>query len=147
MKREPLSTLTDWFLKTNELMRFKNEFNETWREQGLDAVICPAMPCVANTSGVDAQLLSAVTYTSLYNVVNFPAGIVPVTKVTKSDVTKTMDPSVYIAKTGIEKIIQADSEGTEGLPVGIQVVGVPYTEELVLRVMAELEKALKTNTQ
>ena len=38
-----------------------------------------------------------------------------------------------------------DSEGTEGLPVGIQVVGRPYTEELVLRLMTELDGALKAN--
>ncbi|GFS03583.1 fatty-acid amide hydrolase 1 [Elysia marginata] len=143
MKREQIRTMKDWFLKANEAKKFRKEFTETWREQGLDAVICPCMPCVANTSGVDGQLLSAVTYTSLYNVVNFPAGTLPVTKVTKTDVAKTMDSSFYEAKTGIEKIIQADSEGTEGLPVGIQIVGLPYTEELVLRLMRELDNALK----
>ncbi|RUS89418.1 hypothetical protein EGW08_002791 [Elysia chlorotica] len=140
-----LLTLTDWFLKTNEAKKFRKEFTETWRDQGLDAVVCPCMPCVASTTGVDGQLLSAVTYTSLYNVVNFPAGTLPVTRVIKSDVTKTMDSSFYDAKTGVEKIIREDSEGTEGLPVGIQVVGLPYTEELVLRVMAELDGALRAN--
>lgn len=144
MKREQLRTITDWLLKTSETKKFKKEFNEKWQEQGLDAVICPCMPSVALTTGVDGQLLSTVTYTSLYNVVNFPAGVLPITKVTKSDVTKTMDPSFYEAKTGIEKIIQADSEGTEGLPVGIQVVGLPYTEEMVLRLMKELDSALKS---
>lgn len=29
--------------------------------------------------------------------------------------------------------------GAEGLPVNVQVVGLPYQEELVLRVMKELE--------
>ncbi|GFR91180.1 fatty-acid amide hydrolase 1-like, partial [Elysia marginata] len=151
MKREQMKTITDWFLKANEAKKFRKEFTKTWQEQGLDAVICPCMPCVATTSGVDAQLPTAVTYTSLYKrgvhayVVNFPAGSLPVTKVTKSDVAKTMDSSFYEAKTGIEKIIQADSEGTEGLPVGIQVVGLPYTEELVLRLMRELDSALKAD--
>ncbi|GFO19051.1 fatty-acid amide hydrolase 1 [Plakobranchus ocellatus] len=144
MRRESLRTITDWFLKTNEAKSYRKAFTETWLEQGLDAVICPCMPCVATTTGVDGKLLASVTYTSLYNVVNFPAGTLPVTKVTKSDVDKTMDSSYYNAKTDIEKILQEDSVGTEGLPVGIQVVGLPYNEELVLRIMTELETALKS---
>ncbi|KAK3767218.1 hypothetical protein RRG08_018088 [Elysia crispata] len=127
MKWEQIRTLTDWFLKTNEAKKFRKEFTETWREQGLDAVICPCMPCVATTTGVDGRLLSAVIYTSLYNVVNYPAG------------------SHYQLPQSPKKIIREDSEGTEGLPVGIQVVGLPFTEELVLRVMTELDAALKAS--
>lgn len=48
----------------------------------------------------------ALSYTSLYNVVNYPAGTLPVTTVTSSDVAKTMSSTFYKAETNIEKLIQ-----------------------------------------
>ena len=44
-----------------------------------------------------------VTYTTLYNVLNYPAGSVPVTKVTAIDETKMKD---YPTKRAYEKFIK-----------------------------------------
>lgn len=37
-----------------------------------------------------------------------------------------------------------DSAGTVGLPIGIQCIGLPYQEEVVLRLMQELDAALRS---
>ena len=37
-------------------------------------------------------------------------------------------------------------EGSEGLPVCVQVVGLPWREEVVLRTMSEIETALAVST-
>ena len=36
-----------------------------------------------------------------------------------------------------------NAQGSEGLPVGIQVIGLPYEEERVLGMMAKLEQKIK----
>ena len=36
-----------------------------------------------------------------------------------------------------------DSEGSEGLPVSVQCVGLPFQEEMVLRVMSDIDTTLK----
>lgn len=48
-------------------------------------------------------IAGGVTYTTLYNVLNFPAGCVPVTKVTAQDETNMAN---YPSKTGTEKFIK-----------------------------------------
>ena len=39
----------------------------------------------------------------------------------------------------------AEAESAVGLPLGVQVIGKPYTEELVLHAMSQLEGAVKTH--
>ncbi|RUS72451.1 hypothetical protein EGW08_019783 [Elysia chlorotica] len=105
------------------------------------------MPTAAPMAGTDKKLLSCSSYTAIWNVLNYPAGIVPVTKVTSGDVAKTFDPTCFPAKTKTEQMMRDDARGSEGLPITVQVAGLPYTEEMVLRVMAELEGAIKSKFQ
>ena len=49
------------------------------------------------------------------------------------------DPS---ADDGMAKLARKMCAGSAGLPVGVQVVGAPWRDELTLRVMKELEAAL-----
>jgi fatty acid amide hydrolase len=39
--------------------------------------------------------------------------------------------------------IKESTKGAEGMPLNVQVVGLPWNEEIVLRVMKELEIAAK----
>ena len=43
------------------------------------------------------------------------------------------------------KTIRKAMEGTEGLPMGVQILGKPYQEEMVLGVMKTLEKLRNEN--
>ncbi|KAK6990773.1 fatty-acid amide hydrolase 1, partial [Biomphalaria glabrata] len=135
MKRKSMRSISDWFRKANECKEYQMEFATRWKKQNLDVVICPCLPCAPPRVGLEQKLLAILTYTGLYNVLNYPSGTLPVTTVTTSDVGNTMNPSYYPAYTAIEKLIQRDCEGSEGLPIGIQVVGLPFTEEVVLRVI------------
>ena len=78
-------------------------------------------------------------YTLIYNVLDFPAGSIPVTKVTADDVTKMAN---YPTPDLGHKIIKKGMTGTEGLVVNVQVVTLPWQEEMCLRVMKELEDAV-----
>ncbi|KAL5022196.1 hypothetical protein ScPMuIL_001351 [Solemya velum] len=82
------------------------------------------------------ELIKGVSYTALWNLLDYPVGIIPVTKVTAADVQETIsieDVSEY------ETFLKKATVGSEGLPVAVQCVGLPFTEELVLRVMKEIE--------
>ena len=60
--------------------------------------------------GHEVEYLKAMSYTQWFNILGNPAAVVPV------------------------------GRSPEGLPVGVQVVGRPYQEELVLAVAAEIER-------
>lgn len=67
----------------------------------------------------------------LSNVLNLPAGVVPATRVTADDlrVPRNAGRDMW------ERLAAKVDEGSEGLPVGVQVVGLPWQEARVLRVM------------
>ena len=52
--------------------------------------------------------------------------------------------STYPTSDMLMRIVKKSAEAPEavGLPLGVQVIGRPYQEELVLHAMAELERAV-----
>ena len=65
-----------------------------------------------------------------------PTGAVPITKVKESDGEAYKDQW----NDSYTKESQRVLKGSVGLPVGVQVSGLPFQEEVVLRVMKELEE-------
>jgi len=74
-----------------------------------------------------------------YVMLNFPAGVVPVTKVEPSE-TSWIGP---LPQDGIAKRCAEVVRGSEGLPVGVQVVARPYREDVALAVMAAIEAGVQ----
>ncbi|XP_009637124.2 vitamin D3 hydroxylase-associated protein-like [Egretta garzetta] len=68
----------------HEIEVYRTEFIAQWRELQLDVVLCPVLG-PAFTTGYPGKLLTAISSTMLYNVLNFPAGVVPVSTVTEAD--------------------------------------------------------------
>ncbi|XP_077863325.1 fatty-acid amide hydrolase 1-like [Saccoglossus kowalevskii] len=62
-----------------------NEYLKAWNESELDVLICPAFAIPACTSQQSGRLAMAASYSSLFNMLDFPAGCVPVTTVTEAD--------------------------------------------------------------
>ncbi|GFS13581.1 fatty acid amide hydrolase 1 [Elysia marginata] len=139
-----IKNVGEYFQLALDLQEFQQDYIKHWKQQELDVMICPPWPASSTKLDLIAKVVVGGTYTIIWNVMNFPAGVVPVTKVTPSDVEKALDPSTYPAKHLQEKLFQADAQGSEGLPIAVQVAGLPYKEEMVLRVMAELEAAAKS---
>ncbi|OWF40686.1 Fatty-acid amide hydrolase 1 [Mizuhopecten yessoensis] len=119
---------------------YKKQMLRRWRANKLDVLICPGFAFPAVRSGNVFNVMGGVTYTVLFNLLNYPTGSMPVTKVTCEDEANMAD---YPSKTAYEKAMKKDNVGSTGLPVNIQCAAQPYQEELVLRVMAELEQGLK----
>ncbi|XP_074689318.1 vitamin D3 hydroxylase-associated protein-like isoform X1 [Strix aluco] len=116
---------------------YRTEFIARWRELQLDVVLCPVLG-PAFTTGYPGKLLTAISSTMLYNVLNFPAGVVPVSTVTEADEEELKfyrgccdDPWDQMLKQAVA--------GAVGLPVAVQCVALPWQEELCLRFMKEVE--------
>ena len=127
----------DYWRLTAERTRLKNAVFDRWVEGGLDAVICPAHATVALRHRDAGDFSIAGCYSMRYNFVNFPAGVVPVTKVSSDDRVRT-DPSDRI-----ERKAAAIEDGSVGLPVAVQVAARPHREDVVLAVMQAIEDGAK----
>ncbi|KAL2199073.1 amidase signature domain-containing protein [Corynascus similis CBS 632.67] len=116
---------------------------EWWNEQGLDIIITPpnATPAVPHDGMRDA--VSSCGYTFLFNLLDYSAGVLPVTHVDK--MLDRLPASFNLKKlNGVARgaYKHYDAERMHGLPVGVQVVGRRLEEEKVLAVMKRLEDAL-----
>ncbi|GAC1351010.1 MAG: amidase [Ktedonobacteraceae bacterium] len=105
-----------------------------------DVILCPAFALPALTHGSSRDLLLAGAYTLLYNLLGYPTGIVPVTRV-RSEEEVGHKPSRDIVEQAAYKV----ELGSTGLPVGVQVVGRPWREHVALAAMREIENVTSTS--
>ena len=68
---------------------------------------------------------------------DYPAGVVPVTRATAEDVAQAYDPKTN--DTGLAAAAVRAVEGSEGMPMSVQLVAMPWREELCLRAMMEVQ--------
>merc|ERR1719342_147229 len=111
-----------------------------WERQGFDAVISCAFPFPAIAPKYCSRVVSAACYTAIYNVLGNPAGVMPVTVVNSLDTAGLDD---YPTDDVMFRIAKKACIGAEGCPVGIQVIGKHFEEEMVLHVMSTIEGLLK----
>ncbi|MCK6502717.1 amidase [Myxococcota bacterium] len=108
-----------------------------WADAGLDLVLCPATvtpPALLDQTG-DWSL--GAWHTMRYNILDLPAGVVPVS---------TVRPDEAIATPGGDRLDRKASSflsGSAGLPLSVQLVGRPWEEPAVLAAMAAVEAAVR----
>ena len=93
--------------------------------------------------GDSADFVAAGSYSMYFNFLNFPAGTVPITRVRPDELRRdtTGRPNVRIEKKAV--IVDA---GSAGLPVGVQIAGLPNQDDVVLALMVALEGAARSDS-
>ncbi len=117
---------------------YGKRFETAMTRAGVDAVLCPPNALPALTHGASGDLGPAgVSYTALYALLGWPAGVVPVTRVRPGEMDRR-------ARGGdlIDRAARRVDKDSAGLPVGVQVAARPRREDLILAVMAAVEGAL-----
>lgn len=125
---------------------FRAAWFEWWdhEDQKFDFILCPVNATPALPHGAMHDAVSSCGYTFLWNLLDYTAGVLPVTKV--DAMTDALDPD-WKPPNGIAKgaYKHYDSVAMEGLPCAVQVVGKRLQEEKVLGYMNVIEDALKAD--
>jgi fatty acid amide hydrolase len=110
-------------------------------EQRIDAILCPphALPATQHIKGFD--LLVAASYSMLFNLLGFPAGVVATSRVRPGE-----DQPRRAGRDHVERRAALVERGSSGLPVGVQVAALPWREDVVLAVMSALEAHFATGS-
>lgn len=117
--------------------RLKSHELAAWSAQGIDVLLCPATVTPAALPYRTADWSIGAWHTMRYNLLDLPAGVVPVSRVRADEqVRAVLDDRLDRRAAEFE----ADSEG---LPVAAQVVGRPWEEDTVLRVMRAIEAGVR----
>ncbi|KFO89351.1 Vitamin D3 hydroxylase-associated protein, partial [Buceros rhinoceros silvestris] len=111
------------------------DFIAKWKKLRLDVILCPMLGPAFN-HGYAGKLFAATSYTNLYNVLNFPAGVVPVSTVTRADEEELKHYRGHYGDPWDKRLKEVRAGG---LPVAVQCVALPWQEELCLRFMKEVE--------
>jgi amidase len=147
---EPWRPLSEWIIKDNPCVKklsigelaywyeereaYRKEYALHWNKHGIDALLCPVGPSVAPKHNT-ARYWS---YTSQWNLLDYPGVVFPVCKVDK-DVDRWE---------GIDKSLSGhdgdnhelwDPEETHGAPVGLQLVGRRFEDEKILSILDHIK--------
>jgi fatty acid amide hydrolase len=128
-----------WLWILHEKDHVEQKMFNFWREKEFDAIITPGAGIPALKHGTSGELSLACCYLWISNMFNLPAGIVPVTRVQKGEDNYGKDDTIFRDHVLYPQAVDA-MKGSEGLPVGIQVLTLPYEDEKCLGVMKLLEK-------
>uniref|UniRef100_A0A1A8LFP1 Fatty-acid amide hydrolase 1 n=1 Tax=Nothobranchius pienaari TaxID=704102 RepID=A0A1A8LFP1_9TELE len=112
-----------------------------WRSCNIDVVLCPVVGPAYNFTYC-GQISTILSYTALYNLLNFPAGVVPVSTVTADD-EEELKHYKGVFQDKMDKLLKKAVTGAEGLPVAVQCVALPWQDEVCLRFMKEVEHLVK----
>ncbi len=129
--RKPVETF--WSL-TAKIRAYRFAFLEAMDTAGVDVLLCPVHATPALPHGASKDFAFAGSYSMLYNLLQLPAGSVPVTSV-RADETERPNP-----RERMERMAAEIDRVSKGLPIGVQVVGRPWAEATVLAAMAEIER-------
>ena len=104
-----------------------------------DLIVCPATALPAFPHGDSKDLVIAGGYAVLYNVLGYPAGIVPVTRVQPDEESRRKR-----SRDGMERAARRAEQGSAGLPIGVQVVARPWREPVALAAMKAIQETVRT---
>ncbi|OSX63279.1 hypothetical protein POSPLADRAFT_1055337 [Postia placenta MAD-698-R-SB12] len=152
VRRDPqyAALIEEWFDKTvpqylglvARREAYRARWHEFWQNEGLDFVVTVpnAHPAVPNGGMLEGW--KSCTYTVLFNLLDYSAGVLPVTHVDKErDVLLSAFKPRNAIEAGAYRMY--DAQKMHGLPVGVQIVGRRFQEEKVLEGMKTVERLLR----
>lgn len=136
--RRPVEEL--WQL-TNRIRNYRYEMLTAFDKANIDVVLCPPFATPALPHGDSKDFVLAGSFSMLWNHVQFPAGVVPVSRVRNEEAIRT-EP-----RGRLERHAAKVDAKSAGLPVGVQVVARPWQDARVLAVMQAIEDGLKDDPE
>jgi len=119
-------------------MSCENAFLGAMNAGRYDAVICPATPLVAPLHGDSAKVPDCFGSAALFNLLGLPAAVAPMGTVQPGE---EEDPPESSSGDGRARGVV--ERGSAGLPVSVQVAARHWREDVVLAILAALERARK----
>ena len=120
------------------VLDFIGAITAQWQALDLDAVVCPVLGIVSPNHTKTLKALTSGEYCYLWKLLRYPTGVVPVSQVL---------PGEDLYESAIKDLVSSDAKeackDTVGMPIAVQVVGLPHQDEKVVEVMKTLEATFK----
>ncbi|KAJ4379204.1 hypothetical protein N0V86_005248 [Didymella sp. IMI 355093] len=146
---EPWRPLSEWIIKDNPCVKklsvgelaywfeereaYRKEYALHWKKHGIDALLCPVGPGIAPKHNT-AKYWS---YTSQWNLLDYPGLVFPVCKVDK-DADRWSGNEQILGELDQENRKLWDPEEFHGAPVGLQLVGRRFEDEKIVAILEHI---------
>jgi len=117
------------------------QLTRAWEEKGFDVLICPAFSFPAPPPQYPAWLMPGGSYVGVWNVAGNPAGVIPVTK--ENSIDQANLDKYPVSGDICHRWARDATRGATGCPIGIQVVGRHFQEEVVIHAMQTIEELVQ----
>jgi fatty acid amide hydrolase len=104
-----------------------------------DVIVCPAYALPALAHGATKNLVIAGGYVVVYNLLGYPTGIVPVTRVQPGE-----ERIRKRSRDAAERVARSTERDSAGLPISVQVVARPWREHVALAAMCAIQGAARS---
>ncbi|HNB50924.1 MAG TPA: amidase family protein, partial [Anaerolineales bacterium] len=123
-----------------ERLAYESQFLGAMAAGQFDAILCPLSPLPPVRHGDTNNLADFWGTATMFNVLGFPAGVAPITRVRPSEETDRPD-----SREKSEQAARAVEQGSAGLPIAVQIAAPHWREDVVLAVMGALETHFRLN--
>jgi fatty acid amide hydrolase len=130
----PRSAAEYWRL-TYRLEELTQAFRQRYvMAEHLTAFLTPAHALPAPLHGTSMDLLPAASYAFLANLLGWPAGVLPWTNILPTETN-----GVETGSAVMNKLVVQTLQNAAGLPMAVQIMALPWREDVVLALMKALE--------
>ncbi|KAJ6257444.1 Acetamidase [Drechslerella dactyloides] len=138
--KSPGWTLQELWQKKGVKSKFQSQYSAKWRASGLDVLLCPVAPGVAGRLGTTKYG----TYTALFNLLEYPAAVFPVSKVDETD-NGIWD---YKPREGFDKEFAMlwDANVYKDAPISLQLVARRFEDEKTTNLYDMANQLLSTRS-
>jgi fatty acid amide hydrolase len=122
----------------DEQLNYRQRFAEAMQHDGIDLVLSPpcALPAYRHGAARDVGLGGG--YSLLWNLLGYPAGVAPVTRVRADE-----ESARAVTRDVVSKAAVATERGSADLPVAVQIAARPWREHEALAAMRAIETAAR----
>lgn len=118
---------------TDRLRSYRTTLVEAMEGRKLAILLCPPFATPAMPHGGSKNFTLASSYSILFNATQLPAGVVPVTRVRADETRRGRSRDMLVRQAARVDV------ASEGLPVGVQVVGRAWRNHEVVAVMSAIQ--------
>lgn len=123
---------------------YKAQFFDVWKSSGIDFLLTVPNATPAFPHNGLLETYASCGYTFMFNLLDYAAGVIPVTKVDKEKDALPKDFNIKkLNRVAYGAYSQYDATKMHGLPVGVQIVAPRLFEETCLAAMHLVEDSLK----
>lgn len=143
VNRAPAISVYEYWQLNKRKWALQEAYAKKWQDSGIDVLLSPVMP----HGSVKHRECRWVGYTKVWNVVDYPAGVLPVGDIREDEEVLVAADSETDAEKWNRGLWERNGKEMEGMPVGIQVVGFRLEEEMVLAGMEVVERVFNAHSK